>query len=300
MERCPIQYFAKYKRLWLTANDWLLSCYPGTTWPYYKSDCDFGTPESAADCPETQASATWSWSEKSRFSSIGTLCPHSWWIAFFFRFSALKRSYYLGMVRRAAEHYQRVPWAARWVQSGVEWASTRAKPISDWKPSWPVFGNKGENNRRTTRLSHYGPQIIYPSIFQSYFMRRFHFWSQFAHISPSDGIKNCLRKAKVKTSFWNVSRDCREIWCFWAQIRNLRTKLRLYVSFYDHWWFLWVTRPRILILVEILLLLFANSTNGSGINRPQIRIRRGRKYPQLTGIKVFFLIRCAPLPSLIF
>ena len=51
-----------------------------------------------------------------------------------------------------------------------------------------------------------------------------------------------------------------------------------------------------MILVEILLLLFANSTNGSGINRPQIRIRRGRKYPQLIGIKVFFLIRCAPLP----
>ena len=78
-------------------------------------------------------------------------------------------------------------------------------------------------------------------------MRRFHFWSQFAHIFPSDSIKNCLRKAKIKTSFWNVSRDCIEIWCFWAQIRNLRTKLRLYGSFYDHWWFLWVTRHRILI-----------------------------------------------------
>ena len=48
--------------------------------------------------------------------------------------------------------------------------------------------------------------------------------------------------------------------------------------------------PRILILVGILLLIFANSTNGSGINRSQIRIRRGRKYPQLTGIKVCFLI----------
>ena len=85
--------------------------------------------------------------------SIGALCPQSWWIAFFFRFSSLKRSYYLGMVRRAADHCKRVPWAASWVQSGVEWATTRA--------SWPVFGNKGENNRRTTRLSHYGPQIIY-------------------------------------------------------------------------------------------------------------------------------------------
>ena len=93
---------------------------------------------------------------------------------------------------------------------------------------------------RPTLLSHYGPQIIYPSIFQSYFMRRSHFWSQLAHTAPSDGIKNCLREAKVKTSFWNVSRGCIEIWCFWAQIRNLRTKLRLYGSFYDQYWFLWV------------------------------------------------------------
>ena len=147
------------------------------------------------------------------------------------------------MVRRAADHCRRVPWAASWVQSGVVWASTRAKPISDGKPSWPVFGNKRENTRRTTRLSYYGPQIIYPSISQSYFMRRFYFRSQFAHIFLSDGIKNCLRKAKVKTSFWKASRDCREISRFWAEIRNLRTKLRLYVSFYDHWLFLWVTRP---------------------------------------------------------
>ena len=106
-------------------------------------------------------------------------------------------------------------------------------------------------------------------------MHRVHFLSQFAHISASDGIKNCLRKVKVKTSFWNVSQDCREIWCFWIQIRNLRKKLRLYRSFYDHCWYLWATRPRILILVEILFLLLANSTNGSGINRPQIGIRRG-------------------------
>ena len=32
-------------------------------------------------------------------------------------------------------------------------------------------------------------------------MRRFHFLSQFAHISPSDGIKNFLRKAEVKLVF---------------------------------------------------------------------------------------------------
>ena len=141
------------------------------------------------------------------------------------------KSFYLGMVQRAAEHCRKVPWAAIWVQSGVVWASTRAKPISDRKPSWPVFGNKGENNRWTTRLSHYGPQIVYPSISQSYFMRRSHFWSQFAHISSSDGIQNCLRKAKVKNSFCNVSRYCIKIWCFWVQIRNLRAKLRLYGSF---------------------------------------------------------------------
>ena len=49
-------------------------------------------------------------------------------------------------------------------------------------------------------------------------------------------------------------------------------------------------------MVKILFLLFANSTNGTGIYRPQIRIRRGRKYLQFTGIKVFFLIRCAPRP----
>ena len=47
------------------------------------------------------------------------------------------------------------------------------------------------------------------------------------------------------------------------------------------------------ILIKIMFLLFANSTNGSGIYRPQIRIRRGRKYPQLTGIKVFFDPMCA-------
>ena len=55
-----------------------------------------------------------------------------------------------------------------------------------------------------------------------------------------------------------------------------------------------------MILVEILLMLFADSTPGSGINRPQIRIRRGRMYPKLTGIKVFFDFwntLCAPLPS---
>ena len=126
MERSPIQYFAKYKRLWLTANDWFLSCYPGTTSPYNKSDCDFVTPESAADCSQTQASATWSWSEKSRFSSIGTLCPHSWWITLFFRFSALRRSYYIGMVRCAAEHCRKVPSAASCVQYDVVWPSTRA------------------------------------------------------------------------------------------------------------------------------------------------------------------------------
>ena len=32
-------------------------------------------------------------------------------------------------------------------------------------------------------------------------MRRFHFWSQFVHISPSEGAKNCLREAKEKTVF---------------------------------------------------------------------------------------------------
>ena len=139
-----VQYSTSQNRnsLWLTANDWLLSCYPGTTWPYYKFDCDFGTPKSADNCPAHQGSATWSWSEKSRFSSMGTLCPHSWWIAFFLRFSALKRSHYLGMVRRAADHCKRVPWAASWVQSGVGWANTHAKPISDWKPSWHVFRKK--------------------------------------------------------------------------------------------------------------------------------------------------------------
>ena len=52
--------------------------------------------------------------------------------------------------------------------------------------------------------------------------------------------------------------------------------------------FLWVTRHRILILVKIMFLLFASCTTGSGINRPQIRIRRDRKYPQLTWIKVLF------------
>ena len=203
------------------------------------------------------------------------------------------------MVPRTAEHCKMVLGDVNWAQSGFVWASTRARPKYDWKPSWPVFGNKGENNRRTTRLSHYGPQIIYPSIFQSYFMRRFHFWSQFAHIFPSDGIKNCLRKAKIKTSFWNVSRDCIEIWCFWAQIRNLRTKLRLSWSFWGQCRFLWRAGHQILILAKIMFLLFANSCIGSGPNRPRIRIRRGRKYLRLIGI-VFFLIRCAPLPSFFF
>ena len=32
-------------------------------------------------------------------------------------------------------------------------------------------------------------------------MRRFHFWSQFVHISPSDGAKNCLREAKNENRF---------------------------------------------------------------------------------------------------
>ena len=43
------------------------------------------------------------------------------------------------------------------------WVPTSVRgQISEWKPSWPGFGNKCENNRRATRLSHYGPQTIYP------------------------------------------------------------------------------------------------------------------------------------------
>ena len=132
---CPMQYFANTNSPWLTANEWLLPCYPGTNSPYYKSDGDFDTPESAAHRSESQASTTWSWSEKSRFSSIGALCTHSWWVAIFFRFSALERSDHLEMVRPAAQHCRRALWAASWVQSGVVWARTRVIPISDWKPS---------------------------------------------------------------------------------------------------------------------------------------------------------------------
>ena len=58
-------------------------------------------------------------------------------------------------------------------------------------------------------------------------MCRFYFWSQFGHISPSDGAKNCLQDAKMKTSFRKLSQDCVELWCFWSQIWNLREQLRL-------------------------------------------------------------------------
>ena len=142
---------------WLTANDRLLPCFPGTTWPCYSSNCCFDTPRNAADRSGNQGSTTWSWSEKSRFSSVGAFCIHSKWIAIIFRFSSLKRPYYVNMVRRVAEHYINVLWYVSWIQSGMAWVSTRAIPISDWKPPWHAFGNNGENIRRTTRLSHYGP-----------------------------------------------------------------------------------------------------------------------------------------------
>ena len=49
----------------------------------------------------------------------------------------------------------------------------------------------------------------------------------------------------------------------------------------------------ILLLDKILFLLFATSTTGSDVNRPRIRTRCGRKYPQFTGIKVYFDPMCA-------
>ena len=133
---------------WLVRSDWLLSSHRSTTWPCCKLDLDSGTPESAADRPENQGSTTWSWSEKSRFISIGALCAHGWWNAFFFRFSDLKRSYYLGMVRRATEHRRTVLWAANWNEP------IHAVNQYPTENPWPCFVNKCESNRQSPRLSY--------------------------------------------------------------------------------------------------------------------------------------------------
>ena len=114
------------------------------------------------------------------------------------------------------------------------------------------------------------------------------FWSQFAHISPSAGIKNCLLKAEVNTSFWNLCPDCIKIWHFCAQIQNIRTTLRLYEIVYVYCWFLWVTTCRILILVK--------SQNHVFAFREQHQ--RFRYQPTVVEssleVNVFF-IRCSPL-----
>ena len=103
MEWCQIQAFLKHTHgprfIW---SAWVLSSHLSTTWPCCKLDCLSDTPGYAAARSENQTSTTCSWSENSRFSWIGALWPHSWWIASFFRFSALKRSDHLGMLRRAA------------------------------------------------------------------------------------------------------------------------------------------------------------------------------------------------------
>ena len=132
---------------------------------------------------------------------------HSWWIAMFCQFSALKRSYYLSMVQSSTEHCRRVLWAASWVQSCVVWASTRAIPTSNRKPPWHYFGTKSKKEsvhssvalRTFNRLFFYSPVKFHAQI---------SFCDHFAHI----WTKNCLQKAKVESSSWGVSRDCLKIW----------------------------------------------------------------------------------------
>jgi hypothetical protein len=108
MEWCQIQAFLKHTHSpWFIWSAWVLSSHLSTTWPCCKLDCLSDTPGYAAARSENQTSTTCSWSENSRFSWIGALWPHSWWIASFFRFSALKRSDHVGMLRRAATNCRR-------------------------------------------------------------------------------------------------------------------------------------------------------------------------------------------------
>ena len=113
-------------------------------------------------------------------------------------------------------------WSANRSHRGFARADVCVVHKSDRKPRKPVFAILVKNTVRTTRVQYWKSQIFIPSISQPYFMRRFHFWSYFGHISPSDGEKNYLREPKFKTCVFNLSQDCRDPGFFWEQIRNLR------------------------------------------------------------------------------
>ena len=175
------------------------------------------------------------------------------------------------------DELQKGAWAARCVQSAVVWASTRAIPISDCKPSCPIFGNTCENNTRTLSLSHYESEIMYHSILESLFMHRFHFWSKLDQFSRSDGIKSCLRKAKSIDQFLKrISRSNRDMKCLSARLKSMHKITSI-------WKFLWSLMMFMrnsganLDFGQNTVFVFANSTSGSGINRAQIRICCGQK-----------------------
>ena len=120
-------------------------------------------------------------------------------------------------------------------------------------------------------------------------MRRFHFWNNFDHISPSDGAKKLPVRAKLKMTFLRLSPDCRYLRFFWLQIRNPRKKLHIYRNFqHDSIILVEVILPS-LFLSKNRLLLFAEAGNCSGTNRNQIRKIQGRKYILSKGILLFFL-----------
>ena len=190
-------------------------------------------------------------------------------------------------------HYFLLNWAQEGLHNGF--------CLRSWDPD---FRNFAENSTRELFARCWQVFFSKHPIFEPYFMRRFHFWNQFCHIFPSDGVKNCLRGANSKAGFFNLSQDCHELCFFWAQIRTLRKKLRLYELLWHEYRFSMKVRRRILFLVEILFLLFTNSRNSSGPNRPRIQIGNCRKSTPYLGIWFVFLIIeihwPAPLPSLLF
>ena len=146
------------------------------------------------------------------------------------------------------------------------------------------------NNRWTTGLSHDGPQIVYASIFQSNFMRRFHFWS----LVGSYRNKKLSPEGKSKNQFLKpISRLHRDMMYLRIDSESAQSDVDMEIL-----WSLLILRVTghwILILVKIMCLLFANSTTGFGINRPNIRIHRVRKYPNSLESNHSFVPMCSLL-----
>ena len=97
-----------------------------------------------------QSSNNWTF----RFSPVRVLWPRSRRIVLFSQFCALEWCSRLTLVRYAVKPCTWVLWAENIPHRGLIWGSKRDIHKYEWNLAQHVFGNTGENIRRTTRLSH--------------------------------------------------------------------------------------------------------------------------------------------------